>query len=268
MRSCNPWFYEIGFSLYGAGEYNLVAEMARDFGLGSPTGIEELPEEKGLISDPGNSTAQSEPLTNAVQQAIGQSDTLITPLQAAVYTAAMGNGGTLYKPQLIERIENTSGQTTASFEPIINSKLPISEDTLIAIQSAMRMVVNNPRGTAYRTFANNSIVIYGKTGTAQNSTGDPHAWFIGFTNQNREDLPDIAIAVIVENQGDGSEWAAPIFLRLVEVYFTGQPVRTYPWETQIGILDEEFFAEEEELPEDETPEEEGTNGEVVVTPEP
>lgn len=95
MRSCNPWFYEIGLTLFVNGNGSAIADMSRAFGLGSETGIGVLPEEAGWISTPDNSTTDSQPVFNAVQQAIGQSDTLITPLQAAAYVAALGNGGTL-----------------------------------------------------------------------------------------------------------------------------------------------------------------------------
>lgn len=263
MRSCNPWFYEIGFSLYGAELQTAIADMARGFGLGSPTGLEELPEEAGQITNPNESTTGSEPVFNAVQQAIGQSDTLITPLQAAVYVAALGNGGTLLRPQLIERIEDVNGTNTHTFTPEETGTLPVSEENLSAIQAAMRMVINNPRGTAYRTFANMNTTVFGKTGTAQNPGVDAHAWFIGYTNTNSQENPDIAIAVVLEDQGDGSEFAAPIFRRLVEVYFTGGPQRGFPWESQIGVLDEEYFAEEVE-----TEDTENGNGGEVVTPVP
>ncbi|MEK6221349.1 MAG: penicillin-binding transpeptidase domain-containing protein, partial [Chloroflexota bacterium] len=121
MRSCNPWFYNIGKTLYDKGDVNLLAEMARSFGLGQPTGLEELPEEAGQITDPEASTTGSTPVFNAVQQAIGQSDTFITPLQAVVYTAAVGNGGSLFKPQLVERIVDVNGESVVEFEPVVNS---------------------------------------------------------------------------------------------------------------------------------------------------
>lgn len=264
MRSCNPWFYEIGFSLYGAELQTAVADMARGFGLGSPTGLEELPEEAGQITNPNESTTGSEPVFNAVQQAIGQSDTLITPLQAAVYVAALGNGGSLYRPQLVERIEDTNGTSSDIFTPEETGTLPISEENLAAIQASMRMVINNPRGTAYRTFANMITPVFGKTGTAQNTGEAPHAWFIGYTNANSTENPDLAIAVLLENQGDGSEFAAPIFRRLVEVYFTGGPQRGYPWESQVGVLDEAYFIDEEEVPENT----DGAGVPIEVTPSP
>jgi len=229
MRSCNPYFYDIGLSLYSNGFESLVAEMARGFGLGSPTGIPQLVEEGGQIVDAASAS-------EAVQQAIGQGTTLITPLQAAVYVAALGNGGTLYMPQLIERIEGTDGQTIMEFQPQVNGTLPVSAENLAWIQTAMQMVVENPRGTAYRRLANLSIPTAGKTGTAQNEPNDPHAWYIGYTFAEREDLPDIAVAVIVENQGDGSDYAAPIFKRVVETYFYGRPLSLYWWESQIGVV--------------------------------
>ncbi len=241
MRSCNPWFYTIGQTLYSQGQTTLLADMARAFGLGSVTGLDVLPESEGLISNPDNSTTESQPLFNAVQQAIGQSDTLITPLQAAVYIAAIGNGGIIYQPQLIQEIVDTGGEANASFVPIEKGTLPISEDTLRAIQGALRMVTTNPRGTAYRTFANLTIPVYGKTGTAEITGLDPHAWFIGYTNAARADKPDIAIAVLVENIGDGSEFAAPIFRRVMEVYFYGAPQRPYPWEDGIGVFNLDYF---------------------------
>jgi cell division protein FtsI/penicillin-binding protein 2 len=248
MRSCNPWFYQIGYSLYINGHPTDVADMARSFGFGSPTGLQELPEASGNITNPDDNNS-AEPWFNAVQQAIGQSDTLITPLQAAVYIASFGNGGILYRPQLIERIVNTAGENTYEFAPIVNGTLPISENTLNAVREGLLMVITNSRGTAYRTFrgVNYNVKVYGKTGTAQTSEGQlPHAWFIGFTDQRRDDKPDIAIAVIVENMGDGSEFAAPIFRRLTDVYFFGAPQYSYPWESPRFVFDPTYFEPEPE----------------------
>ncbi len=267
MRSCNPWFYEIGLALYNNGFPDLIAEMSRRFGLGSPTGLEALTEAAGQITTPDTSTTGSDPRFNAAQQAIGQSDTLVTPLQMAVFAAALGNGGTLYQPALVEQILSTDGQATLVFTPQVRGTTDLDPEILAALQAAMRSVINDPRGTAYSRFLNLTISIYGKTGTAQTGPGLlPHAWFIGYTNQNRADLPDIAIAVIVENIGEGSEFAAPIFKRVVEAYFFGSPQSRYPWETQIGVFNPEFF--------NPTPEgEEGDEGDegtapAVVTPSP
>jgi penicillin-binding protein 2 len=267
MRSCNPWFYEIGLTLYNWQEKDfttIVADIARGYGLGVLTAIDILPEESGQITNPDD---EEFPLSAAVQQAIGQGTTLITPLQAAVYIAALGNGGELYKPQLIESIRNPNGEIKFTFEPVINGTLPINEQTLLDIQRGLRMVIDNPRGTAYRRFVNINIPIAGKTGTAQNPFGDAHAWFIGYTYGERQDRPDIAITVLIENIGDGSEFAAPIFKRLVEVYFYGAPQTIYPWETKIGILNPAYFEEETEEEGEESPPDEEEDGPVELTPQ-
>jgi penicillin-binding protein 2 len=111
----------------------------------------------------------------------------------------------------------------------------------------MLKVTANSRGTAYNTFVNRTISVWGKTGTAQNSGGDPHAWFIGYTDEQDENRPDIAVVVLVENIGDGSEFSAPIFRRLMEVYFYDRPLSTFPWERRIGEIDITFFMTPEEL---------------------
>lgn len=243
MRSCNPWYYQIGLDLFNAGQTTAIADMARGFGLGSPTGIQELTEASGQIVDP--STADGDTGRNeAVQQAFGQGTTLITPLQAAVYTAAIGNGGSLYRPFIVDSVVDANGTAILDFEPEANGSLPVSADTLLNLQNAMRMVVAEPRGTAYRQLSGFGIEVHGKTGTATAGEGlDPHAWFIGYTNAGRQDLPDIAMAVLVENIGDGSEFAAPIWRRVASYYFFGSLGPLYPWEEDFGVVDPLYFDE-------------------------
>lgn len=229
VRSCNPWFYQMGLDLFQAGRTKDVSEMARAFGLGSRTGIEGIEEATGNIPDP-------ETFDVAVQMAIGQGQILVNPLQVARFIAAIGNGGSLYRPQVIEKITDPDGNPSFSFQPEIVGTLPISEENLVLIQQALRDVVVSPRGTAVRVFGGISVPIYGKTGTAQNDrTGFPHAWFAGYTDARRPDRPDIAIAVIAENAGEGSEIAAPIFRRIIEVYFLGQAQSIYPWEAKFNV---------------------------------
>jgi penicillin-binding protein 2 len=108
----------------------------------------------------------------------------------------------------------------------------------------MVRVVMDPRGTAYRTsayglnsFVNSTgIPVAAKTGTAESGSADPHAWFAGYTFAGLENRPDIAVVVLVENGGEGSVVAAPIFRRVLETYFLGGPQMRYPWESQIGVV--------------------------------
>ena len=229
MRSCNPYFWHIGLDLYNQGRVTAIADMARGFGLGSKTGLEQINEASGTIVNPPTTL-------DAVNQAIGQGDVLVTPLQVADFMAAIGNGGTLYRPQIIEKIVDSNGVETNLFERVTRSVLPVRPETLAALRTAMLAVIRNPRGTAYARFTNlTSVPIYGKTGTAESNTGTPHAWFAGYTDAQNPDLPDIAIAVVAENAGEGSVIAAPIFKRIVETYFFGRPRSPYPWESNIGI---------------------------------
>ena len=99
--------------------------------------------------------------------------------------------------------------------------------------------VENRRGTAQYIlgpYSRNSYSMAGKTGTAESGSGEPHAWFAGYTRENRENQPDIVIAVIAENAGEGSEVAAPIFRGMVQQYFEGQRTYRLPWEDDIGVL--------------------------------
>ncbi len=232
IRSCNPWFYKIGLDLFNAGQGNRVSDLARAFGLGQKTGIEGVVEEAGNIPNPGA-------ILDATNIAIGQGEVLVTPLQVARFIAAIGNGGTLYRPQLIETIAGQDGVPTFQFKPEAAGELPVSKDNLKVIQDAMLGVTTskNPQGTALYTFNGFDITVHGKTGTATTSNGEPHAWFAGYTDENRPGRPDIAVAVILENQGQGSVWAAPVFRRVLELYYNGRPGRLYHWETTYNITE-------------------------------
>ncbi len=237
-KSCNPYFWHIGLDLYNKGLETALPEMARNFGLGQLTGI-EIDEDAGLVPDPENKAELYDEewiASDAVQLAIGQSFLQVTPLQVARFIAVVGNGGTLYRPQIVQSVENAVGEVLHEFQPEVQGQLQVSSENLEAIRQAMVNVIRDPHATAYKRFINFSINVAGKTGTATSGEyTDPHAWFAGYTFEEREDLPDIAIVVLIEYQGEGSDWAAPVFRRIVEAYFKGRPQSLYPWESRIRV---------------------------------
>ena len=213
MRSCNPWFYRVGETLYSEGYESTLVDMARGFGLGQETGI-EIAEASGNIPETATNCV------NNSQMAIGQGEILVTPLQIATFISALCQWWhALTGLPWWKRPKALNSDPVQIFEPEEIGKLPVSEKTLQTVLDAMRMVVEDSRGTANWVLRNLDIAVSGKTGTAQTPTGDSHAWFAGFTRENDPDHPNIAVVVIVENGGEGSVMAAPIFMRAVSLYF-------------------------------------------------
>jgi penicillin-binding protein 2 len=227
MRSCNPYFWHIGLDLFNNNRAGDITKMAQAFGLGAPTGIDQVPEEAGQIDVPTDQI-------QATNQAIGQGTVQVTPLQVADFIAAVGNGGTLYRPQVVEKIVDVNGETVLTFKPEARGTLPLRPDNLKVLQDALVTVVEDPRGTANFRLRGLTIPVAGKTGTAESGSGKSHAWFAGYsTSAANANLPDIAIAVLVENVGEGSDYAAPIFRWMIETYFYGAP-QSIPWFGPIG----------------------------------
>ncbi|MEI8131336.1 MAG: penicillin-binding transpeptidase domain-containing protein [Leptolinea sp.] len=233
IRSCNPWFWHIGLELYRQGYDRAVSDMSRAFGLGSATGIGQIAEDPGNIPDPQNEG-------DAVQLAIGQGAMLVTPLQVARFIAAIGNGGTLYKPSLIEKITLPDGTPSYTFQSEKNGTLPVSPENLKVIQDAMEGVAfsKKPLGTAREILASIDFKLAGKTGTATTSEGRPHAWFGGYTDRPEGEKPNIAVAVLVENGGEGSAVAAPFFKRVLSLYYSDgiSAGDLLPWESRVYKL--------------------------------
>jgi penicillin-binding protein 2 len=238
--SCNPWFWHVGRAL---NDFNpgYLPQMARAFGLGQGTGLGQIEESPGLIPDPDwklKNKGAAWDVGDTLNVAVGQGDVLVTPLQIARMAAAVGNGGTLYQPQLVLKIEEAGSAPSYQFAPITAGQLPINADQLAALQEGMYNVTQPPIGTARNRFRTLRIPVAGKTGTAENGIPgqlDPHAWFTGYTFAHKEGKPDIAIAVWVGNSGQGSDVAAPIFRRIVEAYY-GLAFTRYPWEDSVGVV--------------------------------
>ena len=235
--SCDVTFYAVGQTLDGVSP-DVLPRFGRGFGFGVPTGLEGVPEEGGLMPDPGwKTTTLGEAwwVGDTVNLSIGQGYLLVTPLQVARMIAAVANGGTLYRPYVVGRIgpagDTIPEQVTQAQEV---GALPISPEHLASIQEALLGVTTNPIGTAPHRFAGLSIPVAGKTGTAEVGGPDtvPHSWFAAYAPANN---PEIAITVLVENAGEGATVAAPLTRQVVEAYY-GLPLSPLPPQAEEGYV--------------------------------
>ena len=232
-KSDNVYFYEMGNRL---GIDNLE-KYARMFGLGQATGIKLGGESDGLVANRRyKEKVYNEEwyLSETFDAAIGQGFQLVTPLQIAMLMGEVANGGHRYRPYLVSKITSANGEVLQSFGPEEVGKLEISSRTLTLIREALRDVALEG-GTAAETFKDFPVPTAGKTGTAENSHGQDHGWFVCYGPY--ED-PRIVIAVIVEQGGFGAGAAAPIAKKMMEAAFNINQVvsdeaRIYPPKTAL-----------------------------------
>jgi penicillin-binding protein 2 len=150
--------------------------------------------------------------------------------------SAIGNGGNLYRPQIVTKFTSPDGNVTSTATPEVVGKLTERPQIMDVIRTGMRRVITDEKGTANAALAGIQIPIYGKTGTASTAEEEPHSWFAGYTDAAKETKkPDITIVVIAENAGEGSLVAAPIFRRIIEIYYNGRPSKLLPWESSLYV---------------------------------
>ncbi|MBE7034054.1 MAG: hypothetical protein E7406_07510 [Ruminococcaceae bacterium] len=210
--SCNVFFFDVGRRL----TIEKINEYAAKFGLGQKSGIELADEETaGVVAGPENRKANGGIWYpgDVCQTAIGQSDTLVTPIQLANYMATFANGGTRYRPHLIKSIQNSDGSISQETAPEVIDKVAISEENLDAILSGMRMVVTE--GTAQRAFSGCKVPVAAKTGSAQTSGSHTNGVCVAFAPY---DNPQIAIVCIIEKAGSGANVAQTV-RKVVDNYF-------------------------------------------------
>ena len=227
--SCNSCFYNAAYEM-DAVDPNIFPDTAVQFGLGAPTGAVGVVEASGTVPSPAWKLAEKGEgwvRGDAVNMGIGQGDVQVTPLQMANVYAAIGNGGTLYRPTLVDRIGAGGGAPEEPYPVQINGELPLSAENIAIIQESLWKVANDRNGTAVDKFVGLPLQVAGKTGTAEAPPRNSHAWFAGYAPANQ---PEIAIAVIVEHGGEGSAVSAPIFRRIVELYYDITPISPYPWQ--------------------------------------
>ncbi len=213
QHSCDVYFYRQGVKI----GIEVIAAYARRLGLGGRTGVELPGESEGLVPDPEWSRdRRGYPWYpgETVSVAIGQGPLLTSPLQVAVMTAAVANGGFRVRPYLV----------AGGGEP--PEPLGLDAEVISFVAEALANVVANGTGRSARTPV---VAVAGKTGTAQvvaqetwiRSEDLPpdqadHAWF---TSYAPVDAPELVVVVFVENGGRGSEAAAPLARELLEDHF-------------------------------------------------
>jgi len=231
VESCDVYFYQLGTRL----GIDKIAKWARAFGLGEKTGIALDDEKSGIVPDtewkrkrfrqpwfPGET----------VSIAIGQGYLTVTPLQMANMTAAVANGGTLYRPWIVRKVESVTGAVIRQYGPEKIRSIAIKPETLERLHNGLADVVKLPSGTggAART---NIVAIAGKTGTAQvvemkgaylkseqlSYFNRDHAWFVSYAPVEN---PQIAVAVLVEHGGHGGSAAAPMAKKVIEKFIEQQ----------------------------------------------
>ncbi|MGP1534916.1 MAG: penicillin-binding protein 2 [Dialister pneumosintes] len=212
-KSDNVYFYEMGRRL----GIDRLAAMSRAFGLGEKTGIDLPGETEGNVASEEYKREvfnQDWYLGETFDAAIGQSYTLVTPLQMAVVYSAIANGGYRYRPYLVTRIDNFDGTPLKIFSPEVMGTVPISKTTLETIQASILGVMKK-EGTGGFLFANYPIPIAGKSGTAE-TNGIDNGWFIAYAPY---DKPEIVVVVMFEHSGFGADSAAPVVKKMMDAYF-------------------------------------------------
>ena len=225
-QSCDVYFYKVGQRL----GIQKIAQAARRFGLGQDLGL-SLAASPGIIPD----VEWKRRRFNApwyegetLSVVIGQSYVLTTPLQMAVATAALVNGGVVYRPFFVTQVNGADGESIQTYSPKVVTRIDIPEEHLRVVRDGMREVVHGERGTGKKALLPH-IEVAGKTGTSQvvSRIHDEeeevprhhrdHAWFIAFAPAQN---PRIAVACLIEHAGKGGgAVAAPVVRQVLEAYF-------------------------------------------------
>ncbi len=261
--SCDVYFYQVGGG-YEPAEYeglgpDRMGKYAEMFGLGEPTGIDLPGEVSGLVPNKKwkrINYAETWLTGDTYNMSIGQGFVLVTPLQLLNATAAIANGGTLYRPYLVKEVLDADGNVVKVNESQVVRQLEVDPEHIRLIQQGLQAVIQWEAGTAHETFDVPGIIASGKTGTAEFCDEYPqcldsegrvktsHAWFTSYAPSHN---PEIATVVFVYGGGEGSQVAVPVTNKILRYYFgiededeeeppqeVEQPIAALPPESQIA----------------------------------
>ena len=205
-ESCNAAFCSIGDGL----NRKAWRQLCESFYYNKKIPLSKM-EQKSSRFTVQNSTEQGD----VRQAAIGQGDTLVTPLQNALLVCAAVNQGELMQPYVVDRIEDYDGNVVSGYSPKSLGN-PISEQEAKVLKRLMRATVK--RGTATYLYYGTPYKAGGKTGSAefQNGSKDSHAWFVGYAEKDGKKL---VVSVVVEAAGTGSSYAVPVAKKVFDAYW-------------------------------------------------
>jgi penicillin-binding protein 2 len=235
VESCDVYFYTVGLEV----GVDRLARYANGFNLGRLTGIALPQENAGLVpTSRWKERRHREPWQRGetVSTSIGQGFNLATPLQMAVAYAAIANGGQLVRPRLVLAVEGDAGTMATGPAPETTGRVPVSDETLTRLLTALEGVVSESHGTGGRARVR-GVRVGGKTGTSQvvrmrvveDMEEDEipiryrdHAWFVGVAPI---EAPEIVVAALVEHGGHGGAAAGPVVQRVLARYFEKKKTR-------------------------------------------
>ncbi|EKD76532.1 MAG: hypothetical protein ACD_43C00070G0001 [uncultured bacterium] len=234
-ESVNSFFYLAGGGTYNEDTQEITGGLGIDrihsyaemFGLGQRTGIDLAGEAGGFVPDRDWKKAtigEDWFLGDTYIVSIGQGDLRVTPLQVAMYTSVIANGGTLYRPQLVERRTDQYGNTVKTIEPTVVRENFIDPAYIETVRRGMHQAVMGSTGSA-RRMQSLGIDSAGKTGTAQiGGSEDTHSWYTTFLPY---DNPELVVTVLIEKTngpaGEGSAAALSVAQTVLTNYYANKP---------------------------------------------
>jgi penicillin-binding protein 2 len=224
-KSSNTYFFWMMDRIATRGYLNQWSELSKDFGMGRRNFIDLPHETAGIMPDSTymntNFGERRWSIGDLMSLGIGQGMVSVSPLQMAVATASIANGGYRVQPHIVRGIVDMDG--TISYTDPVRERIGwIQDDHLQVVQAGMRGAVTDGGGRWYANLPD--VQVAGKTGTAQNPHGENHGWYIAYAPY---DNPQIAIAVLIENAGFGSISASPVASLVIEQYLKGEIERQH-----------------------------------------
>jgi penicillin-binding protein 2 len=246
--SDDDFFYNLGAEFYldSALGPTPIQNQAQAYGLGELTGIDLPDENVGRIDSlavrtklyqqyPKDYNPPSWYTGDNVEMAFGQGGTVITPSEQAVAYSTFANGGTRYAPEVAAAIVSPGGKVVKRFAPKVTGHVTLSPSTYQALLTGFDGVVNQPSGTAYKSFEGLNFPggLAGKTGTADTEIGkEPTAWFVGF---GPEVNPQYVVVCVIDQAGYGATASAPV-VRSIFSYLAAHPVTAPAIPPERGIV--------------------------------